>query len=78
MTARGASDRPVTFQGEYNSAITYHPRQMITYVGGIYMAVARSTGSTPDPMSTTPWLPLGGGGGSSGGTLFGYDYAVVT
>lgn len=77
MSARGASDRPVTFQGAWDSTLTYHPRMQVTYSGVVYLCVARNTNVTPTTAMSTPWLPLGAAvGGSS--VLFAYDYAVVS
>lgn len=67
MSARGASDRPLTYQGVYDSSRTYHPRMVVVdSTGLVYMAIARSTGSTP-ASSPLSWLLFGGGGAGAVG-----------
>lgn len=56
---RGASDPPITYQGPYDAARTYLPRQIVTLAGVGYLSLSKQTGvSPPDPVH---WLSLGGG-----------------
>lgn len=57
---RGAGDAPITYHGVWDMTRQYDPRSIVLLDGDAYLAVARSTGASPDPGSETPWFPLGG------------------
>lgn len=73
----GAGDPPVTYQGEYDPAVTYLPRQLVTVADTPYLSLAKQTGVAP-PGAT--WLSFGGGSGFRAGagglSVIGGDLAL--
>jgi hypothetical protein len=65
MAGRGASDKPLTFEGEWNATIQYDPRALVTKDDVLYLCLVRDTGTTPDPDLRSPWYPIIAGAASA-------------
>lgn len=53
---RGAGNPPLTYEGDYDTAQTYLPRQVVKVAGKAFMSLAKQTGVDPPAASWQPFF----------------------